>query len=58
MKNVVPLQFSVVPYTEPPPVLNDIVVINVPLFNSCVSVSRAAAPKLVIYTGERICTIV
>jgi hypothetical protein len=58
MKNVVPLPFSPVPQVRAPEPLKEVLIVNIPLFTSSVSISRAAAPKLNVYLGERICNIV
>jgi len=63
MKNVVPLRFDApASFVTPSPVLQEVVVDNkipfFPAFPAFISVCRAAAPKILIYFGERICNIV
>lgn len=63
MKNVVPLRFDApASFVTPNPVLQEVVVDNkiplFPAFPAFISVCRAAAPKILIYFGERICNIV
>jgi len=57
MKNIVPLSFTApIPFV---PILKEVVVDHkIALFPTIASAFRAAAPKLMIYFGERLCNFV
>jgi len=52
MKNIVPLAFTW------PPVLEQVIIVGDGVKNICFAACRAAAPKLLLYFGERICNFV